>query len=55
VFADDFQTVRTFAERDNSNVVHGSEFPAGGHFAAMEVPDAVTGDIRAFFAGLRAH
>jgi pimeloyl-ACP methyl ester carboxylesterase len=55
VFADDFQTVRTFAERDNSNIVHWNEFPAGGHFAALEVPDVVTGDIRAFFAGLRDH
>ncbi len=54
VFADDFQTIRSLAERDNSAVVHWSRFPTGGHFAAQEVPDTVTADIRAFFAGLRA-
>ncbi|MFF2493404.1 epoxide hydrolase family protein [Agromyces sp. NPDC058064] len=53
VFADDFQTIRVFAERDNSNIVHWSRFDRGGHFAALEVPELVIGDIRAFFAGLR--
>jgi hypothetical protein len=28
---------------------HWSEFDRGGHFAAMETPDALTGDIRTFF------
>jgi pimeloyl-ACP methyl ester carboxylesterase len=27
--------------------------PAGGHFAALEEPDALAEDIRAFFRGLR--
>lgn len=49
VFADDFQTVRVFAERDNTNIVHWSRFEKGGHFAALEVPGVVAGDIRAFF------
>jgi pimeloyl-ACP methyl ester carboxylesterase len=53
VFADDFQTIRVFAERDNSAIVHWSRFERGGHFAALEVPEVVAGDIRAFFAGLR--
>lgn len=53
VFADDFQTIRVFAERDNSNIVHWNRFDRGGHYAAIEVPDAVVGDIRAFFATLR--
>lgn len=53
VFKDDFQTVRVFAERDNSNIVHWSRFDEGGHFAALERPDLLVGDIRAFFAGLR--
>jgi pimeloyl-ACP methyl ester carboxylesterase len=53
VFADDFQTIRVFAERDNSNIVHWSRFDKGGHFAALEVPEVVVGDIRAFFAALR--
>jgi len=50
VFADDFQTIRVFAERDNANIVHWSRFERGGHFAALEVPDLVVADIRAFFA-----
>ncbi|HEU4946507.1 MAG TPA: epoxide hydrolase [Kribbella sp.] len=53
VFADDFKTIRTFAERDNSNIVHWSEFERGGHFASLELPEVVTDDIRLFFAGLR--
>lgn len=53
VFADDFQTIKVFAERDNTNIVHWSRFDRGGHFAALEVPELVIGDIRAFFAGLR--
>lgn len=53
VFKDDFQTIKVFAERDNSNIVHWSRFEQGGHYAALEVPALVAGDIRAFFAGLR--
>lgn len=53
VFADDFQTIRVFAERDNDNIVHWSRFDEGGHFAALERPDELAGDIRAFFAALR--
>lgn len=51
VFTDDFQTIRVFAERDNDNIVHWSRFEEGGHFAALERPGLVIGDIRAFFAG----
>ena len=40
VFAHDFQTIRPLAERDNANIVHWSEFDRGGHYAALEVPDA---------------
>lgn len=50
VFKDDFQTIRSLAERDNANIAHWSEFPRGGHFAAMEVPQDVVGDLRVFFA-----
>jgi len=53
VFKDDFQTIRVFAERDNDNIVHWSRFDEGGHFAALERPDALAGDVRAFFAGIR--
>ena len=45
--------VRRLAERDH-NVVHWSEFERGGHFAAMEAPEFLVGDVRAFFRKLRA-
>ena len=50
VFTDDFQTIRAFAERDNSRIAHWSRFERGGHFAALEVPELVVQDLRAFFA-----
>ncbi|MEU0315835.1 epoxide hydrolase family protein [Nocardioides sp. NPDC006273] len=50
VFKDDFQTIRSLAERDNANIQHWSEFPEGGHFAALERPDVVAADLKAFFA-----
>ena len=50
VFEDDFQTIRPLAERDNTHIVHWSEFERGGHYAALEVPDLVVGDLRTFFA-----
>lgn len=34
-------------------VAHWTEFDRGGHFAAMEQPETLAGDIRAFFHGLR--
>lgn len=50
VFASDFQTIRAFAERDNSRIEHWAEYPRGGHYAAMEVPEVLVGDLRTFFA-----
>jgi pimeloyl-ACP methyl ester carboxylesterase len=44
--------IRRFAERD-FNVVHWSEFEDGGHFAALENPEFLTGDVREFFRSLR--
>ncbi|TFV67767.1 UNVERIFIED_ORG: epoxide hydrolase [Bacillus sp. AZ43] len=52
VFSDDFTSIRTFAERDNDAIVHWSEFDGGGHYAALERPDVLARDIRAFFATL---
>jgi hypothetical protein len=49
VFAHDFQTIRPFAERDNSNIVHWNEYAEGGHYASLEVPDLVVEDLRLFF------
>ena len=51
VFAEDF-AIRRYAERGN-NIVHWTEFDRGGHFAAMEAPDLLVGDVRSFFRGLR--
>ncbi len=45
--------IRRFAEREHQNIVHWSEFERGGHFAAMEVPDLLAGDIRKFFRRYR--
>ena len=47
-----FPPIRRFAERSN-NIVHWSEFDRGGHFAAMEQPDLLIGDVRAFYQALR--
>jgi pimeloyl-ACP methyl ester carboxylesterase len=51
VFAEDIP-IRRFAEQGN-NIVHWSEFDRGGHFAAMEAPDLLVGDVREFFRQLR--
>ncbi|HEX5158581.1 MAG TPA: alpha/beta fold hydrolase [Ktedonobacterales bacterium] len=52
VFAEDV-AIRRYAEQAN-NIVQWSEFDRGGHFAAMEAPDLLVGDIRQFFRSLRA-
>lgn len=44
---------REWAERF-FNVQHWTVMPAGGHFAAMEQPERLADDIRAFFRPLRA-
>lgn len=50
VFTTDY-AIRVFAEKAHT-IVHWSEFDRGGHFAALEAPDLLAGDIRAFFQGL---
>lgn len=50
VFADDFRSMRPFAERDNTNIVSWTEHPKGGHYAALEVPEELAGAIRRFYA-----
>ncbi|GAA3290982.1 hypothetical protein GCM10020295_06640 [Streptomyces cinereospinus] len=45
--------LRHRAER-TENVVRWTEFGRGGHFAAMEEPDLLVEDVRAFFRQLRA-
>ena len=44
--------IRRFAEQTET-IVHWSEFDRGGHFAAMEEPDLLVGDVRDFFRPLR--
>ncbi|MBI1736603.1 MAG: alpha/beta fold hydrolase [Candidatus Rokubacteria bacterium] len=44
---------RAWAERAY-DLRHWTTMPAGGHFAALEEPDALAADIRAFFRPLRA-
>ncbi len=51
VFAQDI-AIRRYAEYGH-NIVHWSEFDRGGHFAAMEAPDLLVEDVRAFFRRLR--
>lgn len=50
-FAEDV-SIRRFAELGNT-IVHWSDFDEGGHFAAMERPDLLVGDIRAFTRKVR--
>ncbi len=52
LFPYNFQSVRKIAERSN-NIVHWSSFDRGGHFAALEVPDLLVGDLRQFFRRFR--
>jgi pimeloyl-ACP methyl ester carboxylesterase len=50
--AEVMRTPRTAAAR-KFDIRHWTDMPNGGHFAAMEQPDALTADIRAFFRPLR--
>ncbi|GGV04693.1 microsomal epoxide hydrolase [Streptomyces filipinensis] len=50
--ADPQMPLRHKAER-TENLVRWTEFDRGGHFAALEEPDLLVPDIRAFFRGLR--
>ncbi|GII64829.1 microsomal epoxide hydrolase [Sphaerisporangium krabiense] len=45
--------IRRFAVRTNPNITSWTEFDTGGHFAALEVPDLFTEDVRRFFRPLR--
>jgi hypothetical protein len=51
VFAEDI-AIRRYAERTNT-ITHWSEFGSGGHFAALEVPELLVSDVRAFFRTVR--
>jgi hypothetical protein len=45
-------TIRPFAEREHT-IVAWSEFDRGGHFAAVQAPDLLVGDVREFFRLVR--
>jgi len=45
---------RSLAERSFTDIRRWSAMPRGGHFAAMEQPDSLAREIRAFFAPLRS-
>jgi len=45
---------RAWAERRYPNLVRWTEMPRGGHFAAMEEPELLAEDVRAFFRDFRA-
>jgi hypothetical protein len=46
--------IRRYAEQNN-RIVHWSEFDRGTHFAAIDAPDLMIGDIRHFFRRVLAH
>ncbi|PXY19382.1 epoxide hydrolase family protein [Prauserella muralis] len=52
-FANDFQSIRRFADRDHKNIVSWNTYESGGHYAAHEEPELLAADIRAFFGSLR--
>jgi pimeloyl-ACP methyl ester carboxylesterase len=51
VFAEDV-AIRRYAEHGH-RIERWTDFDRGGHFAALEVPDLLVGDIRTFFRALR--
>jgi epoxide hydrolase len=53
IFAQDFQSIRRFAERDHSNIVSWNRYDRGSHFGPHDAPDLLLEDIRRFFRALR--
>jgi epoxide hydrolase len=45
-------TTRSIAERQH-HLVRWTEFDRGGHFAALQAPDLLVDDVRAFVRDLR--
>jgi microsomal epoxide hydrolase len=44
---------RSLAEKMYTNIQRWTQMPRGGHFAAMEQPELLAGEVQAFFRGLR--
>ncbi|WP_028609529.1 epoxide hydrolase family protein [Paenibacillus harenae] len=55
VFGNDFKSIRRFAERDNTNIVHWKEYERGTHFAAMDEPELLAPDLQTFFRRFRSY
>lgn len=51
-FANDFQSIRRFAERDHKNILQWHNYDVGGHYAAHQAPEVYVRDIRNFFTRL---
>ena len=52
-FAQDFQSVRKFADRDHANIVSWNRYPSGSHFATRDASDLLISNIRSFYRPLR--
>lgn len=50
---DNFIPLRHIADRTN-NITRWTSYDRGGHFPAMEVPELLVDDVRAFFRTLRS-
>ena len=53
IFAEDFQSIRKFAERDHANIISWNRYDRGSHFAPVDAPDLLVSDIRDFYRPLR--
>ena len=53
IFAEDFQSVRKFADRDHANIISWNHYDRGSHFSPHDAPDLLLGDIREVFRSLR--
>jgi epoxide hydrolase len=52
-FADIYQSIRLFAERDHQNIVSWNVYDRGNHFPTQTAPDLLINDMRTFFEKLR--
>jgi pimeloyl-ACP methyl ester carboxylesterase len=52
IFAEDFQSIRRFADRDHANIVRWTRYDRGSHFSPRDAPDLLVNDLREFFRAL---
>jgi epoxide hydrolase len=53
IFPYDFQSIRTFADRDHANITSWNRYDRGSHFATRDASDLLVSDIRSFYRPLR--